>query len=223
MIVSSSEPVLLIGGGEVYPEQLRRAHALCDLVVAADKGADHALAQDILPDAVIGDFDSVSNRARAATPEARLHIIAEQNSTDFDKCLRNIVAPLVIGVGFGGARVDHELAAFNTLVRRPDRRCLLLGRDTLTFLSPPSLALPLAAGTAVSFFPLGAVEGVSDGLRWPIGGLSFTPDGQIGTSNEALGEVSFSFTAPKMLTLLPASTFEATVTALLNTAQNWAA
>ena len=36
--------------------------------------------------------------ARAAIPAERLHRIAEQDSTDFEKCLRNIRAPLVVGI-----------------------------------------------------------------------------------------------------------------------------
>ncbi len=176
---------------------------------------------DIMPDAVIGDFDSISDTARAAIPQDRLHAIAEQDSTDFDKCLRNIDAPLVIGLGFGGARLDHELAAFNTLVRRPERRCLLLGQDNIAFLAPPALHLPLEAGTPVSLFPMAAVEGVSDGLHWPIAGLNFTPDGQIGTSNMATGDVSLNFTTPKMLLLLPQTCFELAVRALQDTRPSW--
>lgn len=220
-IVHHSAPVLLIGGGSVGAEQLALARALCSVAVAADSGADAALAHGIRPDAVIGDLDSLSPETRAALPATSVHRIPEQDSTDFDKCLRNIDAPLVIGVGFGGARVDHELAAFNSLVRRPERRCLLLGDRTLTFLAPPALLLPLSHGTPVSLFPLGAVEAVSDGLLWPIGGLNFTPDGQIGTSNMAIGEVSMNVTAPKMLVILPAHCLEIAVRALLDTPQTW--
>jgi len=221
VIVDHSGPVLLIGGGAVCPEQLRLARALCAVVVAADSGADTAMAHEIRPVAVIGDLDSLGKATRAALPAQSIHHIPEQDSTDFDKCLRNINAPLVIGLGFAGARVDHELAAFNSLVRWPEKRCLLLGPQTLTFLAPPALRLPLDHGTTVSLFPLGAVEAVSDGLLWPIGGLNFTPDGQIGTSNMATGEVTLNFTAPKMLMILPAQCLDVTVRALMDTPQTW--
>src|SRR6056297_2856129 len=180
--------------------------ALAPRVVAADSGADTALGYGITPEAVIGDFDSITKATRKILPETSLHRIAEQNSTDFDKCLRNINAPLVIGVGFTGDRQDHQLSCMNTLVRYPERPCVLLGRDELVFLCPPALRLDLAKGTRVSLFPLGAVEGVSDGLRWPIGGLNFAPDGLIGTSNEARGPVDIAVTSPKMLVILPSST-----------------
>ena len=70
-----------------------------------------------------------ASAARVAVPPERLHPIPEQDSTDFDKCLRHIAAPLVLGVGFLGGRVDHELAAFSTLVTRCDRPALRLETD----------------------------------------------------------------------------------------------
>ena len=222
-IVHASEPVALIGGADVNDEVLAQVLSLAPQVVAADGGADAALARGIEPLAVIGDLDSLSPLARETLPPARLHRIAEQDSTDFDKCLRSIQAPLVLGAGFSGRRLDHELAAFNTLVRRPDRRCVLVGEETLVFLAPPVLRLDVPAKTLVSLFPMGLVEGQSDGLHWPIRGLTFTPDGRIGTSNLALGELSLSFTAPKMLLILPRWCLGQVVADLLRAPARWPA
>ena len=221
MIVHVNEPVTLIGGAAVTKARINRAVALAPGVVAADGGADAALDHGVTPDAVIGDFDSISREALDSIPGDRLHRIEEQESTDFDKCLRSIRAPLVIGIGFSGDRLDHALAAYNTLVRMPRRRCILLGAEELVFLAPPSLSLDLEAGTRVSLFPMGAVEGVSDGLEWPINGLNFSPDGRVGTSNAATGTVHMSVTAPKMLVILPEHTLEAVVRALLTTTGLW--
>ncbi len=223
MIVHDLEPITLVGGAEVTEECLTRALALAPNLVAADGGADWAVNHNLIPSAVIGDFDSLSDDARKKIPDANLHEISEQDSTDFDKCLRNIQAPLIICVGFSGDRLDHQLAAYNTLVRHPAQRCILLGRDELVFLSPPSLRLDLAAGCAMSLFPMGAVEGVSDGLRWPINGLNFAPDGRVGTSNHVTGPVHISLTAPKMLTILPQETLELVTRALLETRARWPA
>lgn len=221
MIVHESETITLIGGADVAPDLLSRALALAPKVVAADGGADTAIANGVIPSAIIGDFDSISDSAQKALPDSCLHKIEEQDSTDFDKCLRNISAPLIIGVGFSGERLDHQLAAYNTLVRHPHQRCILLGSKELVFLAPPSLWLPLNACCTVSLFPMGAVEGVSDGLRWPISGLNFAPDGRVSTSNEATGPVHLSMTAPKMLVILPQQILELAVSALLATTATW--
>lgn len=221
MIVSKNEPVTLVGGAEVDKDDLELALACAPTLVAADGGADRALALGRRPDAVIGDFDSLTNKGREAIPADKLHLVAEQDSTDFEKALREVSSPLVIGLGFTGARMDHQMAVFNTLVRFPERRCLLLGAKEVVFLCPPSFRLDVKKGSTVSLFPLGAVEGVSDGLKWPIGGLHFAPDGQVGTSNIATGPIDVAFTAPKMLMMLPRQLFGDVVEALLNTSARW--
>jgi len=221
MIVQSNAPITLVGGGSLRKSDLRAAMRHAPRVVAADSGADAAFAAGAEPEVVIGDLDSLSAAGRARIPMDRQHLITEQDSTDFDKALRSIDAPLVIGVGFLGKRLDHQLAACNTLVRYPDRRAVLTSADSVVFLAPPEIALDLAAATIVSLFPLGAVEGWSEGLVWPIGGLNFTPDGGIGTSNRALGLVQLGFTAPKMLVVLPARCLEAVVEGLDRSAARW--
>nr|WP_254704037.1 thiamine diphosphokinase [Roseovarius sp. THAF9] len=198
-----------------------RARAVGPLVVAADGGADAVRHAGLVPSAVIGDFDSLSDETRATLSPDQLHHIPEQDSTDFEKCLSNVDAPLALGVGFTGRRIDHHLANLNTLVRYPQRRCLLLDGTDIVFLAPPSIALDLAPGTPVSLFPLGVVEGMSEGLEWPISGLTFTPDGRVGTSNRATGPISLHLTAPKMLLILPASAFEEAANVLIQNAATW--
>ncbi len=221
MIVRTSETIALIGGANVDSQVLKRALALAGPVIAADGGADWALNHGVTPDAVIGDMDSISDTAKAVIPADRLHPSDDQDTTDFDKCLGAVEAPLIIGAGFTGERQDHQLACYNTLVRFPAQRCVLLGQDELVFLAPPTLRLALQPGCRVSLFPFGAVEGVSDGLEWEIGGLNFAPDGRAGTSNRAKGPVQMSFTAPKMLMLLSAETLHVVVQALHETPARW--
>ena len=65
--LSVAEGVTLIGGGEVGPQALAAALALAPVVAAADSGADAALAHGLLPRAVIGDLDSLSDDARGSS------------------------------------------------------------------------------------------------------------------------------------------------------------
>lgn len=215
----SSAPITILGGGAISPDVLSRALALAPTLVAADGGADTALAAGHMPAAVIGDFDSISASARAAIPRDRQHPVPEQDSTDFEKCLRAVEAPLFLGLGFLGPRFDHALAALNTLARHPDRRCVLLGETDICFLCPPALALDLPAGSRLSLFPVGPVSGESDGLRWPIDGLAFAPGGRIGTSNEVTGPVRLRLDRPAMAMILPEGALETVVASLMATAE----
>lgn len=202
LIVQSEGGVTLAGGGRFGAGLLERARKYAPRVVAADGGADRLLSHGVEPEAVIGDIDSLSAAARARL-EGRVHRIAEQATTDFDKALRSIAASFVLGVGFAGQRLDHGLAVLNALVQHPDRRCLILSATDVTFLAPADLALDLPLGSRLSLFPMGRVTGDSQGLRWPIGGYDFAPDGMIGTSNEVTGPVRLRFDAPRMLVILP--------------------
>lgn len=204
MIVSYEEPVALVGGGEVCEGDIAEARHICKHFVAADGGARVLLDHDIMPEAVIGDCDSIDAATKAALPPGTLRHIPEQYSTDFDKCLRNIVTPLILGIGFLGARVDHQLGAFNRLVARPDCRCVLLGAEDVVVHLPPKLSFTVALGTRVSLFPMAAVTGRSAGLRWPIHRIPFAPSGNTGTSNEASEtRVTIFMDYPGMLLILP--------------------
>lgn len=216
-LVESPDPVTLVGGGALGTRDLAMACRRAPVIVAADSGADRVLAAGLMPSAVIGDFDSISPHARATIPADRLHLIAEQETTDFDKALRMIAAPFVLAVGFTGARIDHGLAVFNTLVSHPGRRCVVLGGQDVIFACPPAveLALRLVPGDRVSLFPMAPVQGRSDGLEWPIAGLEFTPSGRIGTSNRAVSrDVRLAFDGPGMLVILPRNRLDAALRGL---------
>lgn len=215
-IVASHDGVTLIGGGPVPGRLLGLALQRAPVLVAADGGADHALAAGHMPVAVIGDFDSLSPAARRTIPADRQHVIAEQDSTDFDKALRSITAPFVLALGFAGGRIDHGLAVFNALLRHSARICIVLGVEDLVFLCPPAITLRLPVGDRLSLFPMGSVMGESTGLRWPIGGIAFAPDGQVGTSNEVCApEVRLRVDAARMLVILPRQRLDAALAALV--------
>lgn len=213
--VESRDPVTLVGGGALTARDLELALKRAPLIVAADSGADRVLAAGRMPAAVIGDFDSISPQARDAISADRLHPIAEQETTDFDKALRMISAPYLIAVGFSGARIDHGLAVFNALVRYTEQRCIVLGAQDVVFACPQHLHLRLGVGERVSLFPMGPVRGESEGLEWPIAGIGFTPGGVIGTSNRSVAaEVRLTFDAPGMLVILPRRRLDAAIRGL---------
>jgi thiamine pyrophosphokinase len=220
--------VTLVGGGALTQATFRAAIKRAPTVVAADGAGAACLAYGVIPDAVIGDFDSLDETARADIPKARLHVISEQDSTDFEKSVTRIDAPLIFAVGFMGRRVDHELAVYSALVRHPHKRCIIVGETDVVVAAPPHLTLQLPVGTRVSLFPLGAARGRSEGLTWPLEGLEFAPNGQIGTSNKSSAEtVQLDFEqsfkcrtgATNMLLILPRAHLDVLAEALLKNAK----
>lgn len=212
-LVISDRGVTVIGGGVATPYDLQTALAVAPTLVAADGGADRALALGQPPDWVIGDLDSITTSARRLIPSGRICHVAEQDSTDFAKCLTRIAAPFVMAVGFAGLRLDHTLSVLTTMASTPRPFVILLASDDVVFVAPPRLTLPLMPGTRVSLYPMGPARGISTGLEWPIEGIEFAPGGRVGTSNRANGVVTLRIEG-KMLLMLPRSTLASVMTAL---------
>jgi len=204
-------PVLLVGNGPVDAEAVALARPHCGAVVAADGGLTAALAHGMRPEMVIGDLDSCPTDVRQMS-DIKITEISDQNTTDFEKCLATISAPLILGVGFLGGRLDHELAALNAVVRSP-QNVVLIGAVDLVFRLPQTTRLALPLGTRISIFPMGPVSGVaSKGLAWPLAGLTFSPDAQISTSNHTTApEITLTNPAQPLLCILPRDHLPATL------------
>jgi thiamine pyrophosphokinase len=199
-------PVTLVGGGTVDRAMLDEARAVAPELVAADSGADRLATWRLVPAAVIGDMDSIAEPERWWAGPTRFLQLAEQETTDFEKCLYATQAPFYVGVGFTGARVDHLLAVLHALLAQPEKTVVLLGEAEAMALVPPGrvLTLALEPGGRVSLFPLLPVTGTrSRGLLWPVDGLAMAPGARIGTSNVATApQVEIAFDGPGALLML---------------------
>lgn len=199
-VVSTDRSVVLVG-------PVRTSHAVFDRVfkpgrkvVAADGGAARALEFGVVPDAVIGDMDSFQHDRRIAGE--CIHHVADQDSTDFEKCLGLIEAPRIYAIGFLGDRIDHSLAVMSALVQSEPGKCVLISEHDVVVHCPPELEIDLGLRARVSLFPMASLTGKSKGLNWPIDGLEFQPNGQIGTSNHTTGRLTLTLSGPGMLLIL---------------------
>ncbi len=202
-IVNNATMMTLLGGGSVDRLDLIRALDMAPVLVAADGGANVAFDWDIRPDAVIGDLDSVEQLSANAL-DVPLVFVDDQNSTDLEKCLAETHAKVVLGVGFFGGRLDHQMAALNALCLVTDRAVLLIGSDDVVFRVPSQFTLRLRKHDRVSLFPMSDVDAQSTGLKWALDGLPFRPNTQIGCSNAALGgDMTVRVLSGDMLMILP--------------------
>ena len=215
LIVQTLENVTLVGAGPVKAGNFTDALALAPYLIAVDGGTEIARKYGEQVKCVIGDLDSAASDSLAPLPKADIHRIDEQETTDFDKALRSVQSPLIIGVGFTGGRIDHQLAAYSALVRHADRPCILLGKREIVFHVPTRLDLPLPRGSRFSLHPMRGVSGRSSGLEYPIDGINFAPGGMLGTSNRVTGErVRLEMDGPGMLAIAPREALAAVANAL---------
>jgi thiamine pyrophosphokinase len=212
--VQSSRGVTLVGGGAPQPVIVRDLMSRAPDLIAADGGANACKTFGLTPLAVIGDFDSLVPETRAAMPDTRFLHVTEQDSTDFEKCLTRIDAPVILATGFTAGRLDHTLAVLSALARHDGAPVIVCGEDDIIFAAPRELALDLPVGSRLSLFPMVPVTGRSSGLKWDIDSLVLEPNGQIGTSNEVSGPVRLNIHEPGCLVILPPAALDAALEAL---------
>lgn len=179
-------PLLIVGGGEVDPGMLTALAEQAAGLVGADRGGDILMAAGLVPDAVIGDMDSVSDRTRFPA-ETRILTLPEQDTTDFEKCLYSTRAPVTLALGMTGGRFDHTLAALHAVARYAiERRIVLIDGHDLAMGVAGSIRLRVGSGQRVSIYPLGrTLFAGSKGLLYPLDGLEMVQGQTIGTSNRS--------------------------------------
>ena len=203
-------PVMLIGGGFWDSKSSRTMVDSFSGVICADQGGRAALDAGITPDLIVGDMDSFTGPF-----EGQVVHLAEQDTTDFEKCLYTVQAPLYVGYGFLGGRLDHELATLSTLTRYPEKNIILIGEKDVCFLCPPKITIKIDKGARFSVFPMGDVEMCSTGLEWPLDGLKMSPTTQIATSNRASNDqVTLSAEKGHAIAIVPLAYLDAVKAAL---------
>jgi len=181
-------PMAIVGGGAVDPallvELARRGVAL----VGADGGGDAIGDAGLVPAAIIGDLDSLRDRAGW---EARTRVIhmPDQITTDFQKAIRATSAPVTLALGMTGKRLDHTLAALSAVLQyAPVRKLLLVDEVDVALAVVGSIGFEAGRRERVSIHPLLPIRfSHSTGLFYPMDGLTLEPGGLIGTSNEGTG------------------------------------
>ncbi len=173
------------------------------LVIAADAGWQQAQACGLLPEVVVGDFDSSPPPPAAwQTGERAVRVLAlppEKDDTDLHCAARQALLAGVgetVLLGVLGGRADHGQASLATLLflcqngakariadKTAEIHCVLPGE---------SLRLPRREGCYLSVFPaFGRAAGVQErGVKYPLTNALLTADFPLGVSNEFAAETA---------------------------------
>ena len=185
---------IVVAGGDAPP--LGRAVPPHTFVIAADSGLDHAYACGLRVDLVVGDLDSVSERAlsRARAEGVSIdHRPQAKDETDLELaldhlCARGITRALVVGLG--GGRLDHALG--NLLLLAADRYAAIeidgwVGDATVSVIRVRR-RFSLHGGEVVSLFAVGgpAFGVTTHGLEYPLRHETLWPGSSRGISNVVL-------------------------------------
>lgn len=182
--------LVIVGGGAVDEAVLRTLVEDGASVIAADGGADGCARAGIVPEAILGDMDSLENQDDWVT-KTRIIEINEQLTTDFEKCLYSSDAPVTIALGMTGKRFDHTLAALDCVTRFARKRhIILVDEKDIALAVSGEFTFPIEVGDRVSVHPLGKVSFArSTGLEYPLDGLTLEQGVRTGTSNMATNSI----------------------------------
>lgn len=182
--------VVLVNGFPPTRGHLNHALKGASLFVCADGGADAALALRRTPDAIVGDFDSVTPealRGLAGVPQFR---DPDPGRTDLEKSLDFILArvavPEIRVLGATRGRLDHVLGHISVMHRYLGRNTIILEDDHgRAFLARDEVRLEARPGTLVSFFAVGQpVPGLAtEGLEYALQDVTLQMGVQDSVSN----------------------------------------
>jgi thiamine pyrophosphokinase len=192
--------VIFANGKMSDPAQARAQVKKGDLLIAADGGALHCLELNLVPDLVIGDFDSLQQEDLEILESRGAEIIrypARKDYTDLELALQHAVqrgAENILVIAALGARWDQTLA--NLLLPaasllQDTRVSLIDGPQEIHLVrGPERLELAGKQGDTVSLIPLGssADKVTTQGLEYPLNGETLDFGSTRGISNVMLGE-----------------------------------
>ena len=177
----SSEMILITGGRKpsaVWFNDLRNLRRDCK-IFCVDHGIDFCRVNDILPEMLIGDFDSADSSSIKWAMDNKIkieHHPVDKDFTDTQLALKNLQETpenkFIIITGAFGGRLDHLYSTLFTCANSKIKNCLTDEQETVIFLNGgESIKLEFEEiPFALSLLPLCATcDGVSiDGVHWKL-------------------------------------------------------
>lgn len=176
-------------------------------IIAADAGLKNLNDAGILPDLIVGDFDSLGEIPQGDNIIARE---PEKDDTDMMLAVKEALArgaeKIIIYGGMGG-RLDHEYANIQTLayIAKSGARGYLVGCGNIcTVIRNGGLSFSGDMKGIISVFCHGSEAIGVDliGLKYPLGNHTLTCDFPLGVSNEFTGVPSVVSVREGMLTVI---------------------
>ena len=180
---------LIIANGE--PPKKQRVQSLAreaSLIICADGGANTALKYGIVPDAIVGDLDSIHAEALVKFHRVRTVEDRDDETTDLEKAIAWAIKSKydhIVVVGAAGGRADHTVGNLAVLPKFfPDAIIRLVDDYGEMSYVGRELEFEAKKGDIVSLIPLNRCEEIlTRGLRYALDGEYLELGSREGTSN----------------------------------------
>lgn len=192
--------VIICGGAAADYSHMKKYLQSADMVITADSGARHCRELQIVPDYLIGDFDSVSDTDYKAMADSGVQIVsypAEKDMTDSEIAVELACekgCDSVILLAAIGSRLDHSLSNISILKKLHDMGIegLIADEHNEIRLISSSISLKREEGVFITLLPLaGCVKGVTtEGLYYPLSDATLEVGSSRGVSNRFSADIA---------------------------------
>lgn len=179
----------VVCNGEIRDHVWAKARiATCDLVIAADGGADHLRAMEIVPNLIVGDMDSLREEFWISEVTIEKAIFPkDKDKTDAELAVELAFergCNFVFLIGASGGRLDHCMGNISLLSKFPGRLAMVTSDATLVAVDrSEKCRLHGEPGARVSLIPFPLAEQVTTtGLQYALAKQDLLP-GTMGISN----------------------------------------
>lgn len=184
---------VIIAGAPVYSGFSPRSG---DFIIAADSGYLHALAAGIIPDLLVGDFDSLD-----IVPDKSIKTVRSPVMKDDTDTFLAVKHGLMLGyksfllLGATGGRLDHQMANIAACAYIAEQGGLCEMRDSansIFMIKNSKIILDKKENWSVSVFSYTEKsQGISlTGLKYPLSNATLTSTFPIGVSNEFVADTA---------------------------------
>lgn len=139
-------------------------------ILAADGAAENLIKIGLIPDYIIGDFDSIDINLLKNFPKDNLIEIEEQDTNDFEKNLKFAKSKgykNILIVGIHGGDYEHSLINWSVLSRYSKILNLTIYENNrFGFCIDNSFELQTDIGEKISLIPIKKTKIVTEGLNW---------------------------------------------------------
>lgn len=199
--------VLVLLDGELRGAAAVRARARAvDAVVCADGGARHARRLGLVPDAVVGDLDSVPRARPRGWARTEYVRVPDPERGDLDKALDHAESlgarRAWVAAALGGL-MDHELVNLAVLESRRTRlELVLLGEGEARLLGPGRHVLDVRRKGRFSLLAAPRARVTLRGARYPLRDAVLLRDSR-GLGNTASGPVTLAVAEGRVWVIVP--------------------
>ncbi|APF23476.1 thiamine diphosphokinase [Clostridium butyricum] len=157
--------IIVTGGNKPSRKLLNSYIKSGDLIIGADKGSEYLYDYEIMPNIILGDFDSISEEKLKKIEEKQVEIIKfppEKDYTDTEIAIMEAMkrgADTIYLFGGLGTRADHSLGNIGLLLTTKNKgaRLLIVDDHNKMYLADKNMSLNGSQGEIISFHALSDV------------------------------------------------------------------